>query len=174
MALEHWPEGEGPFREWLNTNASEVLRATGIRAGHAVLDYGCNRGRFTIPAARIVGPGGRVYALDTNREALDCLRKSAGTEALVSIETVLVSDKREPIPALSRKVDVVLLYDVLQVIDDKVSLLGKLHAVLKDDGVLSVFPMHVGVQEMLRLAQQSGVFVLSDRYGMLLNFRIAH
>ena len=174
MVFDRWPEGEAPFKEWLSKNSSEVLRDIGIREGQTVLDYGCNSGTFAIPAARIVGHNGKVYALDTNSKALDSLRKKTNEKALTNIEIVLVREKQDPISPLSEKADAILLYDVLQLIDDKSSLLRKLHAMLKDDGFLSVFPMHVGAQETLRIAKQSGLFVLRDRYGMLLNLEVSH
>jgi hypothetical protein len=83
---------------------------------------------------------------------------------------VLIEDKRHPLAWLTEQVDVILLYDVLQVIDDQRALLHDLHAALKADGCLSVFPMHVGVEPVIALAKQEGLFTLKDRYTMLLNF----
>jgi len=41
-----------------------ILREAGIRNGMTVLDFGCGPGGFSLAAAKLVGPGGRVYAAD--------------------------------------------------------------------------------------------------------------
>ena len=51
------------------------------------MDVGCGDGFFAIPAARIVGDEGRVYALDSDQEAIVLLRKKALNEKLGNIET---------------------------------------------------------------------------------------
>ena len=77
--------GEVRFKRWLDKNAYEVLAEVGVRAGMAVLDFGCGSGTYTIPAAKLVGEGGRVYALDINKRALDRMEKKARKEGLKNI-----------------------------------------------------------------------------------------
>jgi tRNA A58 N-methylase Trm61 len=36
----------------------------GIEQNHSVIDFGCGKGAYVIPAARIVGEIGKVYAVD--------------------------------------------------------------------------------------------------------------
>ena len=45
-------------------NPYDILRNIGIKECMSVLDIGAGPGFFTIPAAKIVGPNGRVFALD--------------------------------------------------------------------------------------------------------------
>ena len=54
--------------------------------GLTFVDVGCGAGFFTIPAARIAGDEGRVYALDSDEEAIALLRKRASEEKLMNIE----------------------------------------------------------------------------------------
>lgn len=42
----------------------ERLKKAGVKEEQVIVDLGCGIGRFTILAARIVGPEGKVYALD--------------------------------------------------------------------------------------------------------------
>jgi ubiquinone/menaquinone biosynthesis C-methylase UbiE len=62
-------------------------------------------------------------------------------------------------------VDVILLYDVFHDIAEKQGLLQELHRVLKPQGLLSVFPMHVGTTAMLDIMNKYGLFRLRDRCG---------
>jgi len=49
------------------------------------VDIGCGRGFFTLPAARIVGKGGKVYGVDIDDEILAELRVKADKEGLDNI-----------------------------------------------------------------------------------------
>lgn len=51
-----------------------VLAEAGLCEGEVFADVGCGPGFFTIPAAAIVGPAGRVYAIDTQPEMLEALK----------------------------------------------------------------------------------------------------
>ena len=45
-----------------------ILETLGVRPGWAVLDAGCGNGYMSKVFARAVGPEGRVYALDKDRQ----------------------------------------------------------------------------------------------------------
>jgi tRNA A58 N-methylase Trm61 len=70
----------------LESQAFEVLQRVGITRGQIVLDFGCGSGMYTIPAAKIVGEQGRVYALDKDKKALDELMQKAESTGLRNIE----------------------------------------------------------------------------------------
>lgn len=61
----------------LELRALEGLQQTNIRKSHAVLNFGFSLGMYTIPAAKITGEQGRVYALDKDKESLDELMQKA-------------------------------------------------------------------------------------------------
>ena len=44
------------------------------------VDIGCGEGYFALPAARRVGPGGKVFATDINADAIAALREQAANE----------------------------------------------------------------------------------------------
>ena len=46
------------------------------------IDIGRGEGYFSLPAARRVGPGGKVLAADINPDAVAALREYAATEGL--------------------------------------------------------------------------------------------
>jgi ubiquinone/menaquinone biosynthesis C-methylase UbiE len=70
-------------------DASAVLAKSGINAGSVVADLGCGTsGHFVIPAAKIVGPSGRVYAVDILKSVLAAVESRAKLEGATSIETI--------------------------------------------------------------------------------------
>lgn len=72
------------LRDWF-TNPSKVLARIGIKERQTVLDFGCGPGSYTIPAARIVGEKGRVYALDIHPLAIKTVEKKARKQRLTNI-----------------------------------------------------------------------------------------
>ena len=126
----------------LDSQATEVSQQIGIRRGQTILDFGCGSGTYAIPAARIVGEQGRVYALDKDKEALDELMKKAGSAGLKNIERMDTSGETE-IELTDESVDVVLLFDVFHSFyfpqpDDRRRLLSEIYRIMKPSAFLSV------------------------------------
>ena len=90
----------------------ELLKRLGVKRGQKVLDFGCGSGTYAIPAAKIVGAGGRVYALDKNGFVLNELMEKARSAGLNNISRI--DTKGEPsIELADKSIDVALLFDVL-------------------------------------------------------------
>jgi len=49
--------------------------------------WGCGDGFFTLPAARLVGEKGSVYAVDEDSDAVDRLNRKAALEGLTNIRS---------------------------------------------------------------------------------------
>ena len=64
-----------------------MLGNVGLKTGMVFMDIGCGDGFFTIPAAEIVGSGGKVYAVDANASAIDRLKSKAAKKRLTNIVT---------------------------------------------------------------------------------------
>jgi ubiquinone/menaquinone biosynthesis C-methylase UbiE len=129
---------------WLKADGEAFFRDLGIKEGQSILDFGCGAGRYTIPAAKAVGEGGVVYALDKNRSELSQLRKQAQSEGIDNIVPLETSG----CIAVSMDIgsmDVVLLFDVLHYLtaDDRNLLYRETHRLLRNDGQLLVYPKHV-------------------------------
>lgn len=167
----HPPEGERAFKNWLADHARQVLRRAGVCAGSSVLDYGSGGGTFSIPAAQIAGPNGEVVAADVDEQALSGVEKKAQRHGLANLRTVHLRAQNDGALPEPGNVDVVLLYDVLQMVDERAGLLRRLRDLLRPGGIMSIFPMHVGSAELGRLTAQVGGLRLSERCGLLLNYR---
>lgn len=164
---------EAQRKEWLGKHSKEVLERVGIREGCVVLDFGCGTGAYAIPAARLAGSRGRVYALDKDKAALAGLGRKALKKGLRNIQTILSSDLDTGLG--DECVDVVLLHDVIHLIDERAVLFEKVFKVLKPDGQVSVYPMHVDNDEMSRQMRESGFSLAAEEYeGNILVFRKAN
>jgi SAM-dependent methyltransferase len=157
--------GEMEFREWLREHAPAVLAHVGVNKTQTVLDYGSGSGIFTIPCARIVGPRGKVYAFEVRQGLLEQVRQKAKEASLGNIILALSNSSKPEIDLPDRAIDVALVYDVMHEIEDQPGLLYELHRILKDDGILSIFPMHMGTDRFMDVIRVSGRFCLRERYG---------
>lgn len=90
-----------------NLQVDRVMDLLTIRPGTRVADIGAGSGWFTVRAARRIGRGGEVFAVEINRAYLAHIRQRAAKEKLRNVRTVL---GREDDPLLApASIDAVLL-----------------------------------------------------------------
>jgi ubiquinone/menaquinone biosynthesis C-methylase UbiE len=147
------------WRDLLHPRA-EVLKEVGIRAGSRVLDFGCGPGSYVVPVADLVGPSGKIYALDIRPLSLEMVRKRAAKRHLANVVPVR-SDGQTGL--LDRSLDVILLYDVFHELEQPEAVLKELHRILKPDGVLSFSDHHLGEEEILSGVTKGGLFRLAKK-----------
>ena len=153
------------WNKWLRAHIKEVLKEIGVKENQTVLDFGCGSGAYAIPAAELVGKDGKVYALDKNEEAL----KELNQKRRENIEVLLSADLKTSLK--DESVDVILLYDVVHMIEDRARLFAEIHRILKSDGLVSIYPMHVETDELLRQMRKSHFSLAAEKYeGNILNF----
>jgi ubiquinone/menaquinone biosynthesis C-methylase UbiE len=160
------------LRDWLNGKAREFLKSIGLRRGHRVLDFGCGRGNYTIPAAQVVGNEGRVYALDKNPRSLDELMRRAAARDLNNIVRMDTLGEID-IDLDDDSVEVVLLYDIFwyfRLHDLRLPrLLDEVIRVSTPDGLLSIFPKHIDTDMLLEMVQNRGYRIRDSCSGELLH-----
>lgn len=76
----------------------QLLRHGGLRPGMRLADVGCGPGFFTIPAAAIVGPAGRVYAVDISEEMLQAVREKVTASGYANVTTLRATEDALPLP----------------------------------------------------------------------------
>lgn len=138
------------IRSWLDNKGLEFLKKIGIKSGQTVLDFGCGKGNYTLPAAKIVEKEGIVYALDKNSEKLVQLGERAKKEGLTNIKRINTSGKIDT-GLRNDSIDAVLLYDIIHLVGkddsstlkDRKKLYKEAHRLIKPSGMLSVYPTHL-------------------------------
>jgi ubiquinone/menaquinone biosynthesis C-methylase UbiE len=155
--------GEFGFKRWLDNHASEVLVEIGLKEGQMVLDFGCGAGIYTIPAAKLVGKEGKVYAVDISSKALNRMEERAKQEGLRNIMRVDATGE-ESIPLKDNTMDIVLLIDVLKDINNREHLFNEVYRVLKPSGVITVYPMHMTMEEVEQFATQTGLKIQDRKF----------
>jgi ubiquinone/menaquinone biosynthesis C-methylase UbiE len=154
-----------------------VLERVGLRAGEHVLELGPGPGAFSLDAARMLGPAGRLIAVDIQPEMIARLERRAREAGVSNIETHVAG--AHTLPLEDESVDRAFLVTVLPEIPDRPRALAELRRVLKAGGVLSVTeefldPDYLFAGETKRLVESAG-FRSDGRFGNLLvytmNFR---
>lgn len=112
-----------------------ILEAFHVRSGMHIADVGAGVGFFALPAARRVGPEGRVYAIDLSPEMLEDLEETLGTRKVGNVATLLSVEDR--IPLDDGSVDFAFLACVLHELAGAATLL-ECRRILKAGGSLGV------------------------------------
>jgi ubiquinone/menaquinone biosynthesis C-methylase UbiE len=114
----------------------ETLLQMGLKQGDILADIGCGIGYFTIPAAMIVGPEGKVFALDISEELLEETKAVKRQEGLENIETVLVDEY--DLKLSSSSISFALVSIVLHEIDNLPRYLNEISRILSPGGQLAI------------------------------------
>ncbi|BAI62251.1 conserved hypothetical protein [Methanocella paludicola SANAE] len=127
---KRWDESDR--RKTMDPDA--ILSKAGLKPGMTFVDIGCGQGYFALPAARIVGPKGRVYGIDIDEEALGVLGRKAADLGLM-IETI--AGEGENMVACEGCADVVFFGICLHDFEDPEKVLANALRMLKPGGKLA-------------------------------------
>ena len=116
----------------------QIMDAMAIADASVVADIGAGSGWFTIRLARRVGPQGRVYAEDVQKEMINAISRRVSREGLANVKAVLGSTNDPMLP--SGSLDAVLLVDAYHEIElgNRVAVLSSLARSLKPQGRIGV------------------------------------
>jgi len=120
-------------RQWQNPEA--ILTEIGLKPGMTFIDVGCGEGFFSLPAAKMVGVKGKVYALDINPEKIEFLRTRASFEGLANLATRV--DEAENTVFCQACADIGFFGIVLHDFRDPAKVLSNAHRMLKPSGILA-------------------------------------
>jgi len=125
-----------PARRWMGDSPESLLEPY-LRPGMVVLEPGPGMGFFTLPLARMVGPSGRVVAVDIQPRMLASLSRRAQKAGLRDrIETRLAQPDQMNLGDLKQSIDFVLAYAVVHEMPSAESFFREAAAALKPSGLL--------------------------------------
>jgi ubiquinone/menaquinone biosynthesis C-methylase UbiE len=169
--LEHFGgilRDEQERRKW--QNPEDILSEIGLLPGMTFADIGCGQGFFTVPAAKIVGDSGKVYASDISEPNIQKLREKVASEKLKNV--ILETGKAEDLILCSACADIVFFGIVLHDFEDPRKVLANAHSMLKPFGKLIDLdwskesseigpPLHIRFSEekAIQLIESSGFHV---------------
>ncbi len=122
------------FRDYFSP-PTKTLERVGIQAGANVLDFGAGSGSYSIPAAQLVGPTGKVYAADIHPLAIEEIKKKVEIKRIKNLHTIF-TDCETNLPYSS--IDVVLLFYTLHDFKNPDPIIREFDRILKPKGILAV------------------------------------
>jgi ubiquinone/menaquinone biosynthesis C-methylase UbiE len=152
-----------PLRR-LGQRPARVL-APFVRPGMLVVEPGCGIGFFTLDLVRMVGPEGRVVAIDLQEKMLAGLRRRAARAGLERrIDLRLARPNRLGIADLAGQADLVLAFYVVHEVPEPAAFFAEVAAALKPGGAVLVVepPLHVShaaFERSLAVAECAGLRV---------------
>src|ERR1044071_1788831 len=164
----HDPDGIGKFylgREiahimgpggivWLERNEREteekpqlVIDALEIKPGQTVADLGAGSGYYSFRIAPLVGPTGKVLAIDIEPAMLEVIAQRANREHVANLTTVR-SSARDPNLA-PRSVDLLFMVDVYHELEYPYEVMNKVREALKPGGRVALIEYRAEDPEVL-------------------------
>ena len=167
---------------WLSFILDNPLRKRGqppervlgpfVQEGATVGDVGCGPGYFTVPMAEMVGPKGRVIAVDLQQSMLNRTRKAAerkGVADRIDFRLCSKTDLR-----LEPELDFLLAFAVIHEMPDQKRALDQMTAALRPGGRLLIAEpkLHVSnkrFHETVSLAESAGLYWV-ENYEIAMSF----
>lgn len=109
-----------------------------IKKGNVVADLGCGSGYYTLHFSTLVGPGGTVYGVDTNRPAVEAMKKRIARKGIDNI-----------IPSTNSSADLDFIPD------------GTVDFVLSNLTLCCMIDHDKAVAEILRIMKQGAIAFIS-------------
>ena len=123
---------------------SEVVDALALTPGEVIADVGAGTGYFSFPLAHAVSPGGRVYAVDVQREVLSLLKRKFGQHSTSNVELVHADAIATTLPDAS--IDVVFMANVWHEFDAHSAVLRESMRILKAHGRIAILDWRPDVE----------------------------
>lgn len=107
----------------------KVMASIGLKEGMVIGEIGAGRGRYTVYLSRKVGPGGKIYANDIDKQALSYLEERCRRLGFKNVTTILGEEEDPLFPANS--LDMAIMVWVYHMIEQPDNLLRNLLPALK-------------------------------------------
>ena len=120
----------------------KYLKEKGLKEGMVFADIGCGPGFFVFPASEIVSKNGKVYAVDTQQEMLDELKKRKPAK-----NVIILKSGESKMSVDSAIVDIAIMVFVLHEVYKPIEFLKEVKRVLKLSGKLIAIDWEKRVEE---------------------------
>jgi SAM-dependent methyltransferase len=148
-------------------NPYRLLEIAGLKPGQKVVEVGCGPGFFTIPAAKMVGTYGIVYAVDINPRAVKRVEEKMRKYGINNIRPILGNAANSGLHDSS--IDLTFIFGLRYIAGGLDNLVLELYRILKAGGILS-FEKTAGSDEKLIEEVEKAGFTKADKRNRIFIF----
>ena len=163
LALIH----DNPIRSFF-CDPYKLLRVAGLKRGQKVLEVGCGPGFFTIPAAKIVGEEGVVYAVDVHPLAIERVKEKIEREGVKNVKPMLANASDTGLP--DQSIDLAFIFGLRYIAGGLENVIDEIHRILKPEGVLSIEKTKGSAKKLIAEVERGG-FIYSGQHARIFIFR---
>ena len=142
-------------------NPYKLLKTAGLKPGQKVLEVGCGPGFFTIPAAKIVGDEGVIYAVDVHPLAIKRVQKKIHREEMKNVTPILANASNTGLP--DRIIDLAFLFGLRYIAGGLEDVISEIHRILKPEGLLSFEKTRGSEKELIAEVETGGFAYLGNQ-----------
>lgn len=114
----------------------KTLVSLGLHEGDIMADIGCGIGYFTIPASKIVGDSGKIFAMDILPEMLQEVEIKVKENNISNIKTILTEEN--DLKLEDGKITVAFISNVLHEAEDKEKFLSEIKRIISSKGRIAI------------------------------------
>ena len=114
----------------------ETLIKLGLHEGDVMADIGCGIGYFTIPASKIVGDSGNIFAMDISPEMLQDVGIKIKNNNISNIEIILTEEN--DLKLEDNKITFAFISTVLHEADEKENFLNEIKRIISPKGKIAI------------------------------------
>lgn len=114
----------------------ETLIKLGLHEGDIMADIGCGIGYFTIPASKIVGDSGNIFAMDILPELLQDVGKKIKDNNISNIEIILTDEN--DLKLEDNKVTFAFISLVLHEANEKEDFISEIKRIISPEGKIAI------------------------------------
>ncbi|MEA2071943.1 MAG: methyltransferase domain-containing protein [Asgard group archaeon] len=151
-------------------NAEDLLIPAGLKKGQHVLEVGCGLGFFTIPAAKMVGEKGTIYAIDTNPFAIKRIKKKMQKKNISNI-IPLQEDVRKT-SLQKNSLDLMFFFGVIHHLMDFLDeVLEEMGRISKKNAIIAIQKSRVNKDIIILAIEIHGAFSFIEESKRILKFQ---
>lgn len=148
-AIKETPQFISPVR---------ILRQIGLKPGMKVVDYASGAGHWSLHAAKMIAPNGKLLAIENDINMLNMLRSKAESQKLTNIEVEEI-ELEKGTSKNAKAADLVIISNILYLIKDKKAFAQKAAQMIAPNGQILVVdwvkrPTIFGPPQELRLTRE--------------------
>lgn len=140
------------------------IRQFGLKEGMTLVDYGCGPGRYTIPMAKTVGEGGKVYAVDLNPLSLEDVKEKAAREGLKNVVCAQARGFHAEVPSgIADAIVAVDMFFYIRAGNDRVAFFKELARIAGKGCRLVIDGGHITMEETKKRIEDAEVWKIESR-----------